>query len=192
MNSYDFFSALTEDKFTKCVCLSFAIAADLAIPLLFYTIIWYEKYGTDNKRTIINKFFSMICWSAIENCVLVQASEILLYIIGPLHANYCFFVRIFRSANFYQFLLYADLAMLSRYVYIFWLKNPASFKDDFWACFFNMWVKICTMISLTVYHTLLTHQPSNYYICAGINPIIAFTNPSRYHLRFLTNFDRLA
>jgi hypothetical protein len=178
----DFFSTLTEDKQTKGICLSFAVISLLTFPILAYSIIWYEKYGTDNKRTMINKFFSMICWSAIENWILVQSSEILCYIIGPLPSNFCFFIRIFRSANFYQFLLYADLAMISRYVYIYCLKNPAGFNDDFWAYFFNMWVKICTLISMMVYHSLLTYQPSNYYICAGKNPIIAFNNPPRFQI----------
>ena len=33
-----------------------------------------------------------------------------------------------------------DLIILTRYAYVFWLKNPAGFNDDFWVVFFNMWV----------------------------------------------------
>jgi hypothetical protein len=26
-----------------------------------------------------------------------------------------------------------------RYIFIFWLKNPAAFHDDFWLLFINLW-----------------------------------------------------
>jgi hypothetical protein len=41
--------------------------------------------------------------------------------------------------------LYFDLIILSRYVYIFHLKNPAAFDDDFWALFLNLWVTFASL-----------------------------------------------
>ena len=29
---------------------------------------------------------------------------------------------------------------LSRFAYIFWLKNPAAFHDDFWCFFLSIWI----------------------------------------------------
>jgi hypothetical protein len=31
-----------------------------------------------------------------------------------------------------QLMLFLDCIVFARYVYIFWLKNPAAFHDDFW------------------------------------------------------------
>ncbi len=31
-----------------------------------------------------------------------------------------------------QLMLFLDCIVFARYVYIFWLKNPAGFHDDFW------------------------------------------------------------
>jgi hypothetical protein len=37
-------------------------------------------------------------------------------------------------------LLFFDGIILARYVYIFRLKNPAAFPDDFWHRFLNTWI----------------------------------------------------
>jgi hypothetical protein len=39
---------------------------------------------------------------------------------------------------------------LIRYVYIFWLKNLASFNDDFWYLLINVWVVAFSFISQVV------------------------------------------
>jgi hypothetical protein len=78
-----------------------------------------------------------------------------------------------------QVLLFADLATLARFFYIFLLKNPGNFNDDFWAFFLNLWVKLATLVSMTAYHCLLTIQPINFYICSGLNPTVAFQNTQR-------------
>jgi hypothetical protein len=36
---------------------------------------------------------------------------------------------------------------LFRYVFIFWLKNPAAFEDDFWLIFVNAWSMTFSFLS---------------------------------------------
>jgi hypothetical protein len=33
-----------------------------------------------------------------------------------------------------------DAIVVTRYVFIFRLKNPASFDDEFWCCFITVWI----------------------------------------------------
>ena len=64
--SGDFFSGLTEDKPVKTFCLTFATLVSFVLPFFLYSIIWFEHFGSDNKRTLINRFASLGCWTAME------------------------------------------------------------------------------------------------------------------------------
>ena len=43
-------------------------------------------------------------------------------------------------------ILFLDAIISMRYVYIFVLKNPAAFNDDFWQRFTTFWIFSCTSI----------------------------------------------
>jgi len=43
----------------------------IVIPSL-YGIIWFEKFGTDSKRTLINQLVSSICWYLIITILCLQ------------------------------------------------------------------------------------------------------------------------
>ena len=57
---------------------------------VFYSIIWYERFGTDNKRTIVNKFVSSICWTGICWNLTVQIIIIVRFLHGPFNYYACF------------------------------------------------------------------------------------------------------
>ena len=176
----DFFLALTQDGTLLGVCLTFAMFVSIILPVFLYSVIWYEKHSSDNKQTLLNKFETFVSWSGIEYLTFVQMAENVRYLVGPLPAYFCLFVRILRSTIFVELLVYLDLAVLTRYFYIFWIKNPAGFQDDFWAMFLNMMVKMFCLLSMIVWHLAITYQPLNFYICAGIDPTLAYLNPPRY------------
>ena len=52
-------------------------------------IIWYEKYGSNQHRTLINQLAASNCWLAIIFNVVVQTSEIVLSIFGPFNSGFC-------------------------------------------------------------------------------------------------------
>ena len=63
--SKDFYLCLFQFKLSKimsilsaCTILPFDIA-------LFYGIIWYERFGTDNRRTLMNKLLTSSSWTII-------------------------------------------------------------------------------------------------------------------------------
>ena len=56
----DFFHGMFSNNPYKTGALIFSILTTLALPIGFYMIIWYEQYGSDNKRTAINKMVSYL------------------------------------------------------------------------------------------------------------------------------------
>ena len=55
-------------------------------------------------------------------------------------------------------------------MFIFWLKNPAVFQDEFWLIFINIWIKGFSFIFNFIWFFTADHQIINFYICAGKDP----------------------
>ena len=89
-NAADTFHVLTANTFEKWIGL-FLLTAVIAfgVPLL-YGIIWYEKYGNDAKRTLINRLVAFNCWIGIAYLVL-KLADVYRYTVGPLPAWFCGF-----------------------------------------------------------------------------------------------------
>ncbi len=138
--SQDFFVELFESGVSKTICLTYSL---LTVPILVLTllsIIWYEKFCSDAKRTLLNRFLSSACWTCIEFVVLVQTADLLRYFYGPLPENFCLIHLSFKNAVVVQVLLFLDSIVVARYFFVFRLKNPAGFQDEFWYRFVNIWV----------------------------------------------------
>ena len=92
------------------------------------------------------------------------------YIIGPLPYLVCqvnYYLRLCLTSQFYLF--FASVS-LTRYLFIFWLKNPAAFLDEFWSLFTNFCIVIFTMISHFVFYFMLGHDSIRISICTGSDP----------------------
>jgi hypothetical protein len=66
--------------------------------------------------------------------------------LSGLHCNYIFG---------YQGMLFLDCIMVTRYTFIFWLKNPAAFQDEFWSLFINLWVVGFSWIAQLVFEVII-------------------------------------
>jgi hypothetical protein len=53
---------------------------------------------------------------------------------------FCYLKMVLRNIFVCVFFLYIDGTIVMRYVYIFWLKNPAAFNDEFWSRFIFIWI----------------------------------------------------
>ncbi len=92
------------------------------------------------------------------------------YIIGPLPYLVCqvnYYLRLCLTSQFYLF--FASVS-LTRYLFIFWLKNPAAFRDEFWSLFTNFCIVIFTMIAHFVFYFMLGHDSIRISICTGSDP----------------------
>ena len=81
-------------------------------------------------------------------------------------------------------LLQTSITIL-RYMCIFWLKDPASFQDDFWTYFLNIWIAGFSYISQLVFIYLPGKQPINFYIFSGKNPADDDSEPLKLNLAIL-------
>ncbi len=70
-------------------------------------------------------------------------------------------------------------------MYIFWLKDPASFNDDFWNCFLNIWIAGFSCISQFIFVYLPGKQTINFYIFSGKNPASDSSKPKKYNIPFV-------
>ncbi len=168
----DYFEGLYENRPSKIAAVAFSIIAAIIILPLVYFIIWFEKYGSDQKRTFLNKMVSSLCWTCIEWFAIIQSIDTIRYFSGPLPESICLFQLHFRFAIFCQLMIIFDVIAVGRYVFIFHLKNPAAFHDDFWSRFINIWILIscaCTQIYMAKLPGCSTVY---YYLCTGRNPVL--------------------
>jgi len=112
--------------------------------------------------------------------VLVQIPELMRYIFGPLPTAVCICQLWVKNVTFLNAMLFYDAIIVTNYIFIFWLKNPAAFKDDYWNIFLNKWVLGVSSISQLVFMLVPGNQPLNFFICTGLNPIIQLKNKINY------------
>ena len=165
----DFFHFLIENNLERGISLTISILAVILGAPLLMCIIWFERFGSDKKRTLLNRLVAMNCWAVIEFLLLSQIPEIIRYFFGPLPEFFCYLHVILRTAFIWVFLLYINAILIVRYIFIFWLKNPAAFYDDFWCDFIGIWVHGFSLISLFVWHTIAKFQTMGFCICTGQN-----------------------
>jgi hypothetical protein len=169
VENIDFFHFIIENNIERSFGLAISILNVLLCPPLLICIIWFERFGSDKKRTLLNRLVSMNCWTGIEFLSLSQIPEIVRFIYGPLPDLFCYIHVIFRNAFMWMFLLYIDAILIVRYIFIFYLKNPAAFNDDFWSNFIGIWIHGFSLISLFVWHTLSKFQTMAFCMCTGQN-----------------------
>ena len=70
-----------------------------------------------------------------------------------------------------------DLNFGLRYAFIFWLRNPAAFHDDFWCLFISIWINGFSILFQFVWQFKAPTQPLGFYICSGIDLAEEFKKP---------------
>jgi hypothetical protein len=65
---------------SKIAAVAFSGLGGLVLLPLVYFIIWYERYGSDHKRTLLNKLVSSLCWSFFEWFFIVQVPQMSTYV----------------------------------------------------------------------------------------------------------------
>ena len=70
-------------------------------------------------------------------------------------------------------MIFGDAIMISRFIFIFVLKNPSAFQDDFWSLFGNIWSLSFCWIGQVVSEVMLGCENINVNICSGKNITIS-------------------
>jgi len=58
-NVTDFFAFTVEESPAKTICITFCFLTATLISIPLYFIIWFDKYGSDQTGTFINKLVAM-------------------------------------------------------------------------------------------------------------------------------------
>ena len=64
--SPDFFDFLIKDYPVSMISITSLIIQVFVVPSLLHGIIWYERVGSDMKRTLIGMMVSANCWTVTE------------------------------------------------------------------------------------------------------------------------------
>lgn len=170
--SYQHFHGYYQDTRSKVSFASFSVLLHLTNLLLYYGIIWYERFGTDNNRSVMNKLVSNICWNGFVSIPVTQVLDVVILFFGPIGENSCFLFTVFRNMMKTNVLLFLDAIIFSRYILIFWLKNPASVQDNFWSIFVAAEVVVFSSIFNISVLMLPQKHSIFYYACADLDPAI--------------------
>ena len=92
------------------------------------------------------------------------------YIFGPMNLTVCRFNYFFKLVLTTQAMLFLDGIIITRYVLIFLVKNPAAIQDEFWSCYVNLWVYMFSWLTQIVFHLILGTDSNHIYLCTGQQP----------------------
>ncbi len=146
-----------------------ALSTLLCIPA-FYSIIWFEKFDSDHYRTIINRIVSSMSWNGIVWFILVQNLFTIRFAVGPLPSWICFGQFIAQKVIITNFMMLLNATTFLRYVFVFWLKNPGAFNDEFWHIFINIWVVSFSFVFQLPQAIAPSIGLIDYHVCTGENP----------------------
>jgi len=57
--------------------------------------------------------------------------------------------------------------MVTRYLFIFWIKNPAAFHEEFWSRFVNIWVVMFSWAAQITFEVMLATDSYHIHVCTG-------------------------
>ncbi len=81
-----------------------------------------------------------------------------------------------------QSIIFFAAIIITRYIYIIWLKNPGAVQDDFWTSFIVKWIPgSCFILNFVIYY-IPGRQPMNYYTCSNTDPTPDFNLSGKPHI----------
>ena len=97
-----YFEGLDRTRPSKILFISLSIVLTVLSILASYGIIWFERFGSDQKRIFSNQVIALVSWSTIAWYILVQPVDIFLYFYRPLPEAFCLFQLLLKNALVFQ------------------------------------------------------------------------------------------
>ncbi len=161
------FTAVYEWNASKISEILVSLINIVVVTPFAYYIIWYERFGANHRRTLINQLVASICLYLVVYNVFVQSMDIAVTALGPFNFSFCHFRRFVRSILIFQCTLLTTAITIVKYIYIFVMKTPANSREEFWCLFINLWTLMCSCLSHFVFHFLPGRELINIYVCSG-------------------------
>ena len=114
LNQSDYYPFMTESNIVKWTAWTISCLHVLTGPCALYIVIWYERYGSDRKRTLLNMLISKLCWTAIAYIFAVQMVELARHIVGPLYDIVCLLYMLGRIGLTVMAVLFLNGVVISR------------------------------------------------------------------------------
>ena len=165
----DFFELLYLDSLLKQITLIIFFLGAIVGLISEVAIIWYERNGNHQYRTVINQLFSTISWLVVAYILFVYIPEGVRYLTGPLSTSYCDIHNFLKNFIWSCTILTLDGIILLRYIFIFKWKR-ATVNDNLIACFLQLTILLASLWTAAVKLMSKGRMPLNYYMCAGRNP----------------------
>ena len=160
-----FEAVLENHNFAKLYYIVFSFLVVIFASPLYYGIIWYERFGHDNKRTLVNQLSSFFCMVIIAYILIVIPGDICTALMSKIHPCNCDFQNLLKNVSVVVLLLIFDSILVVKFVLIFYLKNPSIAHDDFWNLFVQIWITSFVFICQFVHFFFPGRKTLNYYIC---------------------------
>ena len=165
----DFFEQLYSDSFLKqATIVIFFIGAIVGL-ISEVGIIWYERNGNHQYRTVINQLFATISWLVVAYILFVYIPEGIRYMTGPLSTSYCEIHNFLKNFIWSCTILTLDGIIILRYIFIFKWKR-ATVNDNLIACFLQFTILLASLWTAAAKRMSIGRMPLNYFMCAGKNP----------------------
>jgi len=178
MNNTQCFEKVDSDNAYKYVFIVATILCIITTVPGFYSVVWFEKFGSDKRRTVFNKLLSSMCYVGMFANVFVQGLFVLRFVYGPLPNIVCFWLCLSKRVTINFGFLVLDSISVVRYIFIFWLKNPAAFNDEFWHVFITLSCILMSFGFQVIRATIPGNQLVEYSLCTGDDPTPYFFLPS--------------
>ena len=167
---HDYFGGLMENRASKIGSVLFSQLGNCIALFLTFCIIWYEKFGNTEYKTVINRITEQTWWLVLAYYGTIQQIEIARYVFGPLPWTLCqltVFAKLF--ATMYGIVL-LDIIIITRYLFIFWIRNPVSLNDELLGAFITMWALMVSFIVQFVLMMMPGKEFPDVWFCSGVDP----------------------
>ncbi len=159
-------------RLSKVLSVIFTAVGSYLGASLSFCIIWYEMNESDMEKTLISRLFTIGWVCPLTWMSIISQVDIARYVFGPLPKLICL-LNVYMKFYVTMFgIILLDFIVVARYIFIFWLKNPAAFNDLFWSKFIFLWCLIFTAFSQFVLLFLDGKDFPDIWIGTGTNPYL--------------------
>ena len=166
----DFFEEMYSDSALKKVTIVVFFFGFILGLIAEIGIIWYERNGDHNYRTVLNQLFSTVSWITICYLLLVYFPDGLRYLIGPYPEMFCDLHLFLKNFFTCCFILLFDSIICLRFIFIFKWGKFSVFDDNLLANFLRISILVLSFWMALVKLMSVGRKPLNYFMCAGLDP----------------------
>jgi hypothetical protein len=174
--SQNFYAGLMEWDGFKVFFLVFQILLTFVVPVLLYSVIWYEKNCFElNYRTVLNYILSHICMISIARSFVVRIPHAIMLLTAPYSTGTCNFIVFIGRYSFLCIHTELCIWQVVKFLYIFQWKHIVILNENFLAIYLAMWNFLMSLTFVFTTYMIGYHNAEpDFHICTGIKIVQKF------------------